>query len=262
MDKIDRIRLRSGNQLLTPEQYEVLRQEGTERPNSSSLNQEKRKGTFVCAGCGQPLFKSETKFDSRTGWPSFLRASRARWRPRTTGSSWCRGPSTIARAAAAIRVTYSTTDRRRRASAFATTASHCASSPNDGRDLGDSAMDVTYRPIGIVRSPFTAVEGMPIQPSRAQEVEGSLEIDPEFHAGLKDLDGFSHILLVCHLHRVSGFELTVVPFLDTERRGIFATRAPKRPNPIAVSVLRVKGVIADRCECSTWTCSTAHRSST
>jgi hypothetical protein len=78
-------------------------------------------------------------------------------------------------------------------------------------------MDVTYRTIGVVRSPFTAVEGMPIQPSRAQDVEGTLEIDPEFHAGLKDLDGFSHVLLVCHLHRVSGSELTVVPFLDTER---------------------------------------------
>ena len=70
MDKIDRSDPQ-WKSLLTPEQYEVLRQEGTERPNSSSLNQEKRKGTFVCAGCGQPLFKSDTKFDSRTGWPSF-----------------------------------------------------------------------------------------------------------------------------------------------------------------------------------------------
>ena len=70
MDKIDR----SNSQwkaLLTPAQYEVLREEGTERPHSSPLNQEKRKGTFVCAGCGQPLFKSDTKYDSRTGWPSF-----------------------------------------------------------------------------------------------------------------------------------------------------------------------------------------------
>ncbi len=70
MDKIDRSDPQ-WKSLLTPEQYEVLRQEGTERPNSSSLNQEKRRGTFVCAGCGQPLFKSDTKFDSRTGWPSF-----------------------------------------------------------------------------------------------------------------------------------------------------------------------------------------------
>lgn len=106
----------------------------------------------------------------------------------------------------------------------------------------EADMDVTYRPIGIVRSPFTSIEGMPIQPSRAQDVEGTLEIDPEFHAGLKDLDGFSHILLICHLDRVAGAELTVVPFLDTEPRGIFATRAPKRPNAISISVLRIKSV--------------------
>ena len=56
---------------LTPEQYAVLRQEGTERPGSSPLNQEKRKGRFVCAGCELPLFSSETKFESGTGWPSF-----------------------------------------------------------------------------------------------------------------------------------------------------------------------------------------------
>ena len=57
--------------LLTPDQFRVLRQEGTERPVSSPLNNEKRKGTFVCAGCDLPLFESKTKFDSGTGWPSF-----------------------------------------------------------------------------------------------------------------------------------------------------------------------------------------------
>ena len=103
-------------------------------------------------------------------------------------------------------------------------------------------MDVTYRAIGVVRSPFTTIEGMPIQPSRAHGAAGTLEIDPEFEAGLKDLEGFSHVLVVCHLHRVSGAELTVVPFLDPEPRGIFATRAPKRPNPISISLLRVASV--------------------
>jgi peptide-methionine (R)-S-oxide reductase len=56
---------------LTPEQYAVLREHGTERPGSCALNYEKRPGTFVCAGCGQPLFVSRTKFESVTGWPSF-----------------------------------------------------------------------------------------------------------------------------------------------------------------------------------------------
>lgn len=60
--------------ILTPEQFYVLRQEGTERPGSSPLNKEKRKGTFVCAGCGLPVYSSETKYESGTGWPSF-------WKP-------------------------------------------------------------------------------------------------------------------------------------------------------------------------------------
>ena len=59
-------------QLLTPEQYRVLRQHGTEAPGSCALLQEKRLGTFVCAGCGQALFHSGTKFESGTGWPSFF----------------------------------------------------------------------------------------------------------------------------------------------------------------------------------------------
>jgi peptide-methionine (R)-S-oxide reductase len=59
-------------QILTPEQFRVLRKHGTERPFSSPLNSEHRNGTFVCAGCGLPLFRAETKFDSGTGWPSFF----------------------------------------------------------------------------------------------------------------------------------------------------------------------------------------------
>jgi peptide-methionine (R)-S-oxide reductase len=58
--------------LLTPEQYDVMRQHGTERPGSCALNHEKRRGAFNCAGCGQPLFRSGEKFESGTGWPSFF----------------------------------------------------------------------------------------------------------------------------------------------------------------------------------------------
>src|SRR5256885_16877287 len=57
---------------LTPDQFHVLREHGTERPGTSPLNAEKRSGTFACAGCGQPLFASDTKFESGTGWPSFV----------------------------------------------------------------------------------------------------------------------------------------------------------------------------------------------
>ena len=64
---------------LTPAQYDVLRREGTERAGTSPLNDEKRKGVFHCAGCGLPLFSSETKFESGTGWPSFYARSPARW---------------------------------------------------------------------------------------------------------------------------------------------------------------------------------------
>ena len=61
-------------QTLTPEQFHVLREHGTERRGTSPLDKEKREGTFLCAGCGQPLFSSDTKYESGTGWPSFWRA--------------------------------------------------------------------------------------------------------------------------------------------------------------------------------------------
>jgi peptide methionine sulfoxide reductase MsrB len=104
-------------------QFAVLREEGTESPFTSPLNNEKRKGTFVCAGCDLPLFDSKTKFESGTGWPSFYDVipGRVETRP-ITSSSW-RAPSTTARAAAAIKATYSTTARSPRACATATTAS-------------------------------------------------------------------------------------------------------------------------------------------
>jgi len=100
-------------------------------------------------------------------------------------------------------------------------------------------MDLNYRAIGTVRSPFLQAAGTPIQPSRAAAAEGSLELEPEYWSGLQDLDGFSHLVLVAHLHRTGPAQLQVVPFLDTRAHGIFATRAPARPNPIAVSVLRI-----------------------
>lgn len=103
-------------------------------------------------------------------------------------------------------------------------------------------MEITYRPIGVIHSPFDDIANMPIQPSGACGVRGSVEVWPEFVPGLKDLDGFSHLILLYHLHRVKEASLLVTPFLDPEARGVFATRAPKRPNPIGLSVVRLVGI--------------------
>ena len=107
-------------------------------------------------------------------------------------------------------------------------------------------LKIEYHPIGVVRSPHRVASGMPIQPSRAKGVLGTVEIDPEYEEGLADLDGFSHIILLCHLHLVTGYRLKVVPFLDTEPRGLFATRAPSRPNPIGLSVVRLIAIDGPR----------------
>jgi tRNA (adenine37-N6)-methyltransferase len=100
-------------------------------------------------------------------------------------------------------------------------------------------MEIRYHPIGTVRSPFKDVEGMPIQPAGADGAQGLIQLSPEYLDGLKDIDGFSHIIVVYHFHRAGAKSLTVTPFLDSEPRGVFATRAPRRPNPIGLSVLRL-----------------------
>ena len=98
---------------------------------------------------------------------------------------------------------------------------------------------ITYRPIGIIHTPFRDLKGIPIQPTFAQKSQGTIEVQKEYLEGLKDLDGFSHILIVYHLHLSKGFSLHVTPFLDTVLRGLFATRAPKRPNPIGISLVKL-----------------------
>jgi tRNA-Thr(GGU) m(6)t(6)A37 methyltransferase TsaA len=100
-------------------------------------------------------------------------------------------------------------------------------------------MKIEFTPIGIIHSPFMEPEGMPIQPAGAAGVKGTVEVFENFRPGLKDLDGFSHIILLYHFHRSQGFNLHVVPFMDSEPRGLFATRAPKRPNPIGFSVVQL-----------------------
>lgn len=89
---------------------------------------------------------------------------------------------------------------------------------------------------------------MPIQPSAAQEIKGHILIYEEFAEGLDDLDGFSHIYLLYHLHLSSSYNLKVVPFLDDQLRGLFSTRAPRRPNPIGLSMVKLIGIEANRLE--------------
>lgn len=98
---------------------------------------------------------------------------------------------------------------------------------------------IQLKPIGVIHTPFKELKGMPIQPAGAAGVEGTVEVFEEYRAGLKDLDGFSHVILLYHFHRSEGFKLEVVPFMDTVPRGLFSTRAPRRPNPIGLSVVQL-----------------------
>ncbi|WP_281351399.1 tRNA (N6-threonylcarbamoyladenosine(37)-N6)-methyltransferase TrmO [Prolixibacter denitrificans] len=88
-------------------------------------------------------------------------------------------------------------------------------------------------------TPFKSKEGMPIQSRLAKGIKGRIELKEEFVPGLLDLDGFSHIFLVYYFHESNGFELQVKPFLDDNKHGVFATRAPKRPNGIGMSVVKL-----------------------
>lgn len=101
---------------------------------------------------------------------------------------------------------------------------------------------ICYMPIGIVRSPFKQIGGMPVQPEGARGVSGTIEMDPAYVSGLKDLGGFSHLILLYHFHLSEGYSLVVKPFLDDIHHGVFATRAPRRPNSIGISVVRLTGV--------------------
>lgn len=103
---------------------------------------------------------------------------------------------------------------------------------------------VKYRPIGVIHSPFKSSKGTPIQPIVAQDSAAIIEVFAEYSDGLKDIEGFSHLMLFFQMHLAKKAQLKVIPFLDTCEHGIFATRSPSRPNPIGFSVvklLRVEG---------------------
>jgi tRNA-Thr(GGU) m(6)t(6)A37 methyltransferase TsaA len=102
--------------------------------------------------------------------------------------------------------------------------------------------EIIYKPIGVIRTPFKEPRGVPIQPKAASGIKGTVEILPEYAEGLKDIEGFSHIILVYHFHLTRGFSLKLKPYLDDRLRGVFSTRAPARPNSIGISVVGLEGV--------------------
>jgi len=128
--------------------------------------------------------------------------------------------------------------------------------------------EIRYKPIGIIHSPFKEAKGMPIQAAGALGVKGTVELFTQFRAGLKNIEGFSHIILIYHFHlsrgysleakpfmdeekrgvfamrgpSPRGYSLEAKPFMDEEKRGVFAMRGPSRPNPIGISAVRLVGV--------------------
>ena len=99
-----------------------------------------------------------------------------------------------------------------------------------------------YNPIGIIHSPNKTPKGTPIQSASAKNISGEIEVYPEYADGLKDLDGFSHIILLYHFHLVKKQKLILKPFMDDVPHGVFATRAPSRPNPIGISYVKIERI--------------------
>lgn len=100
---------------------------------------------------------------------------------------------------------------------------------------------LTFRRIGIIHTPFGDVAGTPIQPQYAEGIEGEVEVDEEFAEGLADIEGFDRIWLVYAFDRSGPYRLVVVPYRDVVAHGVFATRAPSRPNAIGISAVRLLG---------------------
>ena len=104
------------------------------------------------------------------------------------------------------------------------------------------AESVVYQPIGYVRSPHAELDGMPLQPIADTAGESTIEVSEPHRGCLIDLDGFSHVWVLAHLHESIGWDSTVPAFLDDSRHGTFATRSPRRPNPIGISLARIGDV--------------------
>ncbi len=105
-----------------------------------------------------------------------------------------------------------------------------------------SMTEIKFESIGVVQTSYKTLENMPIQPMGAKGVKASIVLNDEFVDGLKDLEEFSHVILIYHLHKVIDYKLKIIPFMDTEEHGVFATRSPRRPNAIGISTVKLIGV--------------------
>jgi len=108
-------------------------------------------------------------------------------------------------------------------------------------------MEFTFTPIGVIHSPFHEKDQTPIQPTRST-ARGTIEVLPEFAEGLEGVEGFSHIILLYIFHQSNGYDLKVKPFLDDQLHGLFATRYPRRPNRLGLSIVELVGRDGPRLE--------------
>ena len=102
--------------------------------------------------------------------------------------------------------------------------------------------EIIYHPIGIIRTQYLQSEGMPIQPTFSKS-KGTVIISSDFQEALQGLDEFSHIILIYHFHQAKKPKYKVKPFLSSQELGLFAIRAPNRPNPIGISIVRLEKII-------------------
>lgn len=105
---------------------------------------------------------------------------------------------------------------------------------------------IHINPIGIIRSPYKNGEGIPIQGRFKTDVEAFVELKEEFRAGLKDLDGFSHAILIYHFHKQNEEQISGQPYLEEEEHGIFAIRSPNRPNHIGFSIVKISRIVENK----------------
>lgn len=99
--------------------------------------------------------------------------------------------------------------------------------------------EVAMTPIGMVRTPFAETKQIPKGPDAKHEADGVIEIRPELEVGLQDIEGFSHLFVIWVFHRAEGYELLGTPPTDDRPHGVFATRSPRRPNPIGLTVVQL-----------------------